>query len=230
MTTGTDQSPFERYRVRAASLTIWSKAGWMKSANWISATGIRPFSAAPMATPTMQDSAKGVSRTRSSPNCPCRPSVARKTPPFLPTSSPSTQTRSSRSISSWSASLRPSISVLIATSSSLLEHVLEQVLGKGWCRRFGDLDRLVHLGRAVLLDLLVRRLGEHRLLHEVGAEALDGVAPEKRLQLLLRAVAPLVVVGRVGCEAGDLGVDQRRAVACPSPGHGVSHALVHGQA
>src|SRR5437016_174852 len=57
MTIGTDQSPFERYRVRAASLTIWSKAGWMKSANWISAMGSMPFSAAPMATPTMADSA-----------------------------------------------------------------------------------------------------------------------------------------------------------------------------
>ena len=68
MTMGTDQSPFDRYRVRAASLTIWSKAGWMKSANWISAIGISPLSAAPMATPTMPDSASGVSSTRASPN------------------------------------------------------------------------------------------------------------------------------------------------------------------
>src|ERR1700716_383644 len=157
--------------MRDASLTIWSKAGWMKSANWISATGISPFSAAPMATPTMQDSARGVSSTRSPPKRPCRPSVGRKTPPFLPTSSPSTQTRSSRSISSWSASLRPSISVLTATSPPLLEHVLEQVLSTRRRRPLGDLDRLVDLGRAALLDLLVRRLGEHGLLHEVGAEA-----------------------------------------------------------
>ena len=53
--------------MRAASLTIWSKAGWMKSANWISATGTRPLIAEPMATPTMHDSASGVSSTRASP-------------------------------------------------------------------------------------------------------------------------------------------------------------------
>ena len=42
-----------RYRIRAASETIWSNAGWMKSANWISATGSRPCSAIPIATPTI---------------------------------------------------------------------------------------------------------------------------------------------------------------------------------
>ncbi|SQD94526.1 hypothetical protein FMEAI12_2620003 [Parafrankia sp. Ea1.12] len=44
--------------------------------------------ARPMAVPTMADSASGVSMTRSSPNRACRPSVIRKTPPSLPTSSP----------------------------------------------------------------------------------------------------------------------------------------------
>ena len=39
----------------------------MKSANWISATGMVPFIAAPMATPMMLDSASGVSSTRDSP-------------------------------------------------------------------------------------------------------------------------------------------------------------------
>src|SRR5438309_8732720 len=177
----------------------------MKSANWISATGISPFSAAPIATPTMHDSARGVSRTRASPNLPYRPSVARKTPPFLPTSSPSTQTRSSRSISSSSASRMPSIRVLTAISALPLptprdqrisrgprvrgggspkggrggrthhlnlEHVLEQVVRGRRRRRLGGLHRLVHLGGAVLLDLLVLRLGEDRLLQQVGAEAL----------------------------------------------------------
>ncbi len=75
----------------------------MKSANWISAIGRRPFTAAPIETPTIIDSVSGVSMTRSSPNSAYSPSVARKTPPFLPTSSPSTITRSSRRISSASA-------------------------------------------------------------------------------------------------------------------------------
>ena len=54
--------------MRAASETTWSKAGWMKSANWISATGSSPCSAIPIAMPTIPDSASGVSITRSSPN------------------------------------------------------------------------------------------------------------------------------------------------------------------
>src|SRR5712691_2508449 len=109
MTMGTDQSPLERYRVRAASLTIWSKAGWMKSANWMSAMGMSPLSAAPMATPTIADSASGVSSTRASPKRAYSPSVAPKTPPLRPTSSPRTRTRSSRSISSVMAARTASI-------------------------------------------------------------------------------------------------------------------------
>src|SRR5438094_751903 len=45
----------------------------------------------------MVDSASGVSNTRSAPNLFCRPSVMRKTPPRVPTSSPNTRTCSSRS-------------------------------------------------------------------------------------------------------------------------------------
>ena len=76
--------------MRAASDRIWLKAGKMKSANWISGTGRRPATAAPIETPTIIDSVSGVSSTRSPPNSSYSPSVARKTPPFLPTSSPST--------------------------------------------------------------------------------------------------------------------------------------------
>src|SRR5215470_3291305 len=47
----------------------------------------------PTAVPTMPFSASGVSSTRSSPNSACNPSVARNTPPALPTSSPITMTR-----------------------------------------------------------------------------------------------------------------------------------------
>ena len=39
----------------AASDTIWLNAGWMKSANWISATGRSPLSAAPIDAPTIID-------------------------------------------------------------------------------------------------------------------------------------------------------------------------------
>ena len=41
---------------------IWFIAGWMKSANWISATGMRPAAAAPRAIPAMLDHASPVFR------------------------------------------------------------------------------------------------------------------------------------------------------------------------
>src|SRR3989338_9237887 len=59
MTIGTPHCPFDRYRMRAASCTIWSNAGVEKSANWISAIGRKPARASPMATPTIADSARG---------------------------------------------------------------------------------------------------------------------------------------------------------------------------
>src|SRR5712671_1651166 len=59
----------------------------------------------PTAVPTMPHSLSGVSKQRCSPNCSCRPIVAPNTPPFLPTSSPNTTTRSSFCISVRSASV-----------------------------------------------------------------------------------------------------------------------------
>src|SRR5438876_62398 len=93
--------------MRAASLTICSNAGAWKSANCISATGRSPPIAAPIAMPTMLDSATGVSMIRSAPNSSMKPSETRKTPPRTPTSSPRRMWRSSRRNSpssvSWTA-------------------------------------------------------------------------------------------------------------------------------
>src|SRR5690606_28130367 len=61
--------------------------------------------AIPIAVPAMPDSARGVSKQRSSPNCWLKPSVIRKTPPSVPTSSPKTTTMSSADISSARAAL-----------------------------------------------------------------------------------------------------------------------------
>ncbi len=85
-------------------MTIWSNAGGIKSANWISATGRIPLTESPMAEPTIKLSASGVSKTRASPNSSCNPCVTRKTPPARPTSSPRTITLSSARISSASPS------------------------------------------------------------------------------------------------------------------------------
>ena len=42
ITIGTPKVPFDRYRMRLISDTIWLKAGYTKSANCISAMGRRP--------------------------------------------------------------------------------------------------------------------------------------------------------------------------------------------
>src|SRR4029450_7851479 len=76
----------------------------MKSAYWNSATGRRPSIAAPSAVPTIVSSTIGVSITRVGPNRSMNPSVTLNAPPYPPMSSPSRNTRSSRSISSQSAS------------------------------------------------------------------------------------------------------------------------------
>jgi hypothetical protein len=80
-----------------------SKQQAMKSMNWISQTGRMPMYDAPIADPTIAASEIGVSITRFSPNLSISPSVTLKAPPYAPTSSPMTNTRSSRPISSNSA-------------------------------------------------------------------------------------------------------------------------------
>ena len=87
-----------------ATLTSWSKPQEMKSENCISAIGRRPSQAAPIAQPTIADSASGVSITRCGPNSSMKPSVTLKAPPKVPMSSPITNTRSSARISSRMAS------------------------------------------------------------------------------------------------------------------------------
>ena len=72
--------------------------------------------AAPKAIPAIEDSARGVSITLSSPNSDKKPSVARNTPPLAPMSSPMMNTRSSFRISSRMASLIASNTVITAIS------------------------------------------------------------------------------------------------------------------
>src|SRR5580700_5470137 len=68
----------------------------------------------PMAAPAISPSASGVSCTRVLPKRCCRPTVARNTPPFAPTSSPSTITDGSHSISQACARLTASTIVSFA--------------------------------------------------------------------------------------------------------------------
>ena len=67
--------------------------------------------ASPIAVPMIPDSASGVSITRSSPKSFCSPSVTRKTPPSLPTSSPMMSTLGSASMAARSPSFSALASV-----------------------------------------------------------------------------------------------------------------------
>ncbi len=93
----------------------------MKSANWISAIGRKPSIAIPIATPTIEASASGVSTTRCGPNSSRKPLVMRKTLPRAPTSSPMIRTRSSRTSASCS----------VARTASTLFITVEPVVW-GW--------------------------------------------------------------------------------------------------
>src|SRR5262245_8391194 len=72
-----------------------------------------------MAAPIIADSDRGVSITRLSPKISNRSWVTRKTPPFLPTSSPKSSTRESFSISCFKAKLIASTIVRVAMVTSL---------------------------------------------------------------------------------------------------------------
>src|SRR5207249_11163342 len=121
--------------------------------------GMIPFSEAPIAAPTMHDSASGVSMQRSSPNSATKPSVARKTPPS-PTSSPRTMIRSSRFISSNMATWIATTIFFSAIGGSPFNKNVTYC-GLGFGRRFlldfvGRLSHLVvHADVQILLGVVV---------------------------------------------------------------------------
>ena len=92
------------YRCLAAWLTICSAASVRKSSYITSATGLIPWTAAPIAVPTSAISEIGVLRTRSGPNSSSIPTVTPIEPPISAMSSPITNTSSSRRIACTSAS------------------------------------------------------------------------------------------------------------------------------
>src|SRR4051794_33390760 len=205
----------------AAELTIWSRASRAKFTVIISTTGRRPVIAAPTPMPTIVFSEIGVSRTRFSPNCSSRPFVTLKAPWKTPMSSPMRKTRSSRSISSRSASLSASryrmtamsVLVLLRLVGGLLVVVGARVVV---ARLGGGRVEALHVGavpRRALVDLLA--------LANAGAALVDRVpAPD------LVAEHVDVVVERLGRREGRLvGVGDRlvdaldgRAVEVLEPG------------
>src|SRR5918911_1100027 len=195
----------------------------MKPMNWISATGRRPVSAMPNAVPTIADSASGVSNTRFGPNRAWSPSVARNTPPSLPTSWPITTTRSSAPSACSSARLMAW--TMMASATGGLDVRLERRDGPRL--RLGD--GTVDARQRVLHRLALGVLAPQPPLLQIAAEARQRVAPAPVLDLLGRLVAPRVVRGGVRADAVRQRLDQCRPLAAPRAFDRPVAGGVHGQ-
>src|SRR5881275_3291959 len=154
-----------------------------------------PYSARPTDVPMMPASASGVSTTRSAPKRSIRPSVARKTPPLRPTSSPSTSTRSSSASATPSASLMASTRVRLGTGLLLLAGGLQvrpQLLALG----------LQH-GRRRAVDVVEHGLGRRRRLGQRGGDAAGHALAHLLLQRLLARAVPMPLALQECAQADD---------------------------
>ncbi|CAM5726419.1 hypothetical protein STENM223S_01310 [Streptomyces tendae] len=211
--------------------------------------------AMPTAVPRMPASASGVSVQRSSPNSLARPSVIRKTPPSVPTSSPMTCTDGSSVMASRNARVRACAMVAGFTATAVMAALLPtrprpparrepfpllQQLGRGLGVHMREqvhgvqLRVLVHAGA---------QTGGHRLGVLPGADAglvqqaASGQSPLQQgdrvvrppgLDLGVAAVAGRVVGVGVGVHAVGDRLDQGRAAARAGAAHRVGEDLVHG--
>src|SRR5262249_28594059 len=184
----------------------------------------------PTHSPLINSSESGVSITRSEPKRCCSPTVARKTPPFTPTSSPSTTTLASSSMARASARLTASTNV---TSGIGASGELRPLAGIGW-REFGvemvehrlrrarrgrqiALERRLDLLLAFGRELFLLRLAPRVLPDEIGAQARDRFLPPARQNLLGRPVTRRVIGGRLIGGAIGQGLDQARPGAGAGP-------------
>src|SRR5437588_7473150 len=173
----------------------------------------------------MLDSASGVSITRSGPKRACSPSVALKTPPLRPTSSPRTHTRGSRSISS----ARASRTAWTRVRSAIRVDVARQGAGVGIGGSLGQGGRGIYLLLERGADPPVLGLAEPAQLLQLVLEDRDRIVLGLGGQLPGIAVGALVVISRVGLEAQDLGLDQARAVAGPGASRRLRHRPIDGE-
>src|SRR5918995_5582772 len=184
----------------------------MKPENWISATGFSPAAAMPTATPPIASSASGVSITRSGPKRSSSPCVARNTPPFTPTSSPSTTTLSSSAIACARAMVTALTRVVSGMVASLARRrdrrpladqrrrqlsieMVEHRFGLRPRRRQVALDRVVDLAIDLVDQALLVGLGPDAGLAQEGAQAGDRVVRPLFAQNLAVAIAAGVVGG-----------------------------------
>src|ERR671930_80717 len=207
--------------------------------NWISPTGRSPCAAMPTQSPLIRSSASGVSITRSAPKRCCSPTVARKTPPLTPTSSPSTTTSPSSSMARTSARLMDWTSVISGIGApaelgslagvaarqfgvEIVEHRLRRARRGGQIALDRRLDCFLALGR----KLFLLRLAPHLLAHEIRAQPPDRLLLPARLNFFRRTVAHRVIGGGVIAEPVRHGLDQAR----PAAGAGLRDRLLRRRA
>src|SRR5690554_150076 len=204
----------------------------------------------PSAAPMIAASDSGESMTLSGPYLSKSLSVARNTPPRLPTSSPMTTTRSSRAISLsrvvamawaivWTLILflppgrAPSPQELPALAhearGDLGVDVVEHPLDRRGARRLGPRDRVLELGAELGARLLLGRVVPQVAALEEAAVARQRVAATPRLYLLARTVAGVVVGRGVAAVAVDDELDERRTDALAGALDGVAGHEVRGQ-
>ena len=180
----------------------------------------------------MPASASGVSTQRSGPNSSSRPSVARKTPPRLATSSPSTITESSRAISWRSPSFtacdeRPHghVSVSRRRVAVAAERARRQRVGRVEDLPSGRDPAGIPRSRspssisasASSPDLADRPIVEHAELPQLALEAAEALPLSRRPELRRVHVAAGVVGGGVGRAAEGDRLDELRPFAGARP-------------
>src|SRR5207248_8682209 len=159
---------------------------------------------------------------RSSPNRCCKPSVALKTPPFRPTSSPRTQTRGSRSISSRSASriawtrLRSAIGI----------HVAGQGCRSGIGGRLRCLGGTLHFAADLLPYATVTLRGEPAAIDQGVSHPRDRIARRLRSELISIPVGTLIVVRGMRLQPQHIGLDERRPFTRSSTARRLSHDAI----
>src|SRR5216683_6739996 len=209
--------------------------------NWISPTGFSPCAAMPTQSPLIRSSASGVSNTRSGPKRGCSPTVARKTPPLTPTSSPNTTTLGSSSIARASAMLTASISVISVISPpfefAALRSIglrqpgiemIEHRLGRSRLRSQVTLDRCVDTTLAFGGKLFLFRFAPHVSASEKGPQPRDRLLLPARLDFRGRTVARCVVCGRMIAEPVGDRLDEAGAAAISSRFERLVGCRVHG--
>src|SRR6266436_6654468 len=194
--------------------------------NWISPTGFSPCAAMPTHRPPISASASGVSMTRSRPKRCWSPTVARKTPPLTPMSSPSSTTLGSSPSARASATLIASTNVISGTERCLKlaalapigmrefgVEMIEHGLRSARARRQIAGDRRLHPLLALGGELLFLRLAPGHLADEIGPQPRNRLLLPMRLDLFGRAIPGRIIRRRMITEPVGHRLDEEGAFA-----------------